>query len=68
MLKRPDLLDFISIDAFLTDMVRCGGLSEQRYAELMTELDIAFEGTRSSALDKPMSSEPFTLKYRCGLN
>ncbi len=68
MLKRRDLLDFISIDAFLTEMVTCGGLSEQRYAELMTELDIAFERSRSSALDKPMASEPFTLKYRCGLH
>ncbi len=68
MLKRADFLDFMSIDDFLTDMVRCGVLPEQRYAELMTELDIAFERSRSSALDKPMSSEPFAVKDKSGVH
>lgn len=49
--KRNHVEDFISIDEFLTDMVRCGVVSEDRYSELMNDLDAAFERSRSETLD-----------------
>jgi hypothetical protein len=46
-----DVFDFITIDNFLTDMVRCGAISESRYAELMGQLQDAFD--RRASIAKP---------------
>jgi hypothetical protein len=44
-----DVLDFITIDNFLTDMVRSGAISEGRYAELMNQLQDAFDRRKNTA-------------------
>ena len=49
MPKSDNAIDFIIIDDFLTDMVRCGAISEGRYAELMEQLELAFDQARSGA-------------------
>ena len=49
MKPADDVLDFITIDNFLTDMVRSGAISEGRYAELMGQLQDAFDRRASMA-------------------
>jgi hypothetical protein len=44
-----DVLDFITIDNFLTDMVRSGAISEGRYAELMSQLQDTFDRRKNTA-------------------
>jgi hypothetical protein len=58
--ERKDVTDFIFIDEFLTDMVRCGGVSEERYSQLMRELDAAFERSRLGTLNGSVRSDLFT--------
>lgn len=64
MPKFGDLLDFVVIDEFLTDMVGSGVISERRYAELMAQLDDAFENARSQERRSDLASaskEPTSL-------
>jgi hypothetical protein len=56
MPKFGDLLDFVVIDEFLTDMVGSGVISERRYAELMAQLDDAFENARSQERRSDLAS------------
>ncbi len=49
MKPADDVLDFITIDNFLTDMVRSGAISEGRYAELMNQLQDAFDRRKNTA-------------------
>ncbi len=49
MPKSDNAIDFIIIDDYLTDMVQCGAISEGRYAELMEQLELAFDQARSGA-------------------